>query len=292
MTGLSICIPVYNFNCINSVKILIEQIQKLYLKAEILVIDDASTIKLNNLASFKNQNYTYERLAINIGRAKIRNLLVKKAKFNYILFIDGDSGIPKNFIENYVPIIKKQPDTIICGGRIHFKPLIRKKKLRYNYGTKFEEKLSLIRNQRPYHSFMTNNFVSPKRILEKTPFNEELTKYGHEDTFFGYDLKKNNVNIIHMDNPIIHLDIDTNKEYIKKIKCSIENLILLKSKCPEFVEHSKLLTLITNYSILRLKATKKSSNFLSKFFEIITKQTSSTYSFQLFKLFYTISFYK
>ena len=289
MKSLSICIPIYNFNCIESIKILCKQISSLKLDAEILVTDDASDVKLNELSNFNNPFYTYEKLSKNIGRSKIRNLLVEKSKFDYILFLDGDSGIPENFIKNYLQNIENNPNSVICGGRIHQKLLKNTGRLRYNYGVKFEDTKFSVRNEKPYFCFTTNNFTSPKAILKNTPFNEELTKYGQEDTFFGYELKNNYVNIIHIDNPVIHLNLESNLKFIEKTKQSIENLILLKTKYPEFIEFSKLLTTINNYKVFRLKPIKNIAAIFSNLFEFITKHTSNIYSFQLFKFFYIIS---
>lgn len=289
MKSLSICIPIYNFNCIESIKILCKQISSLKLDAEILVIDDASDVKLNELSNFKNPFYTYEKLSKNIGRSKIRNLLIEKSKFDYILFLDGDSGIPENFIKNYLLNIESNPNSVIRGGRIHKSEYKNVGRLRYNYGVKFEDTKFSVRNEKPYFCFTTNNFTSPKAILKKIPFNEELTKYGQEDTFFGYELKKNHVKIIHIDNPVIHLNLESNLKFIEKTKQSIENLILLKTKYPEFIEFSKLLTTINTYKVFRLKPIKNIASILSKFFEFITKHSSNAYCFQMFKLFYTIS---
>ncbi|MFC4721533.1 glycosyltransferase family 2 protein [Geojedonia litorea] len=292
MKGLSICIPIYNYNCIDSVRTLCEQIRHLSVNCEILLIDDASTISLDELANFQHQFYTYEKLAKNIGRSKIRNLLVKKSKFNHVLFIDGDSGVPEKFIENYMLHIENHPEAIICGGRIHQKKLSKTKRLRYNYGVKYEDTKSSQRIKKPYHRFMTNNFVVPKEIMKTIPFNEELLNYGQEDTFFGYELRKNQVEIIHIDNEVAHLNLETNQEFIEKSKHSIENLIYLKTKYPEFVEYSKLLSTITKFRIFRLSFIKNYSYSFSKFFEFITRHSGNIYSFQMFKLFYTISLIK
>lgn len=292
MEGLSVCIPVYNFNCITTVIDLCKQIETLSIPAEVLVIDDASTVELKAMAHFKHPLYSYEKLNKNVGRAKIRNLLAKKATYHHVLFLDGDSGIPLLFIPNYINAIKKHPSEIIYGGRIHAKTEDKSKMLRYNYGVRFEDKKALIRSRKPYHSFMTNNFIVTKDVLEKIPFKEELVAYGHEDTFFAYELKKHGLPIIHMDNPVLHLDLDTNGDFIEKTKAGIKNLILLKSNHPEFMEYSKLLSLINNSSFLKSKITRLAANNLSKVFEYISKKTGLTNSFQLFKLFYTISLYK
>lgn len=289
---LSILIPVYNYNCINSVKELCLQIEKLSLIAEVLVVDDASTQELIDLSNYKNPIYSYEKLPNNIGRSKIRNLLVKKAKFDFVLFIDGDSKVPENFIENYITEAKTYTNTVLYGGTINNPPTSNKDKLRYNYGVKFEHKNKNYRNKKPYHSFRTNNFFSPKYIIKQIPFYEKLSNYGQEDTFFGYELKNSHVDIIHIDNPVIHLNSDSNKAYLAKTKSSLENLIFLKNEYPDFIEYNRLLSLINNFGFLQTTFIKKISCYIYSFFEGITKTTSNTYSFQLFKLFYTISIFK
>ncbi|WAC03341.1 glycosyltransferase [Lacinutrix neustonica] len=97
MEGLSVCIPVYNFNCIATVIDLCKQIESLSIPAEVLVIDDASPVELNAIAHFKHALYSYEKLNKNVGRAKIRNLLAKKATYYHVLFLDGDYWYSKLF---------------------------------------------------------------------------------------------------------------------------------------------------------------------------------------------------
>lgn len=284
MNGLSICVPVYNFNCIESIKALCEQIENLDIKAEVLVIDDASKVELTELKNFDNQYYYYEKLNQNIGRSKIRNLLGGKANFNHILFIDGDSGIPENFTKTYIQHIEKHPNSVICGGRIHKLFSNSKKSLRYNYGVKYEDTKASDRQIKSYNAFMTNNFVVPKQILKNIPFNEELNQYGHEDTFFGFELEKNKVPILHIDNPVIHLELESNTEYLQKTKQAIQNLVILKKQYPEFIKHTTLLNTAKRFMFLKVI-----SSFFSKLFENISEKTGSPSSFQLFKLFYLIS---
>lgn len=284
MIGLSICIPVYNFNCIASIKVLCEQIENLDINAEVLVIDDASKVQLTELMNFSNQYYFYEKLNNNLGRSKIRNLLGENANFNHILFIDGDSGIPKNFIKTYIQYIKKHPNSVVCGGRIHKLFSNSKKGLRYHYGIRYEDTKASDRQIKSYNAFMTNNFIVPKQILKDIPFNEELNQYGHEDTFFGFELEKNKIPILHIDNPVIHLELESNHEFIKKTKLAIKNLVFLKNRYPKFVEYVKLFKASSQLKFLKVIAP-----FLSKTFEFVSKKTSNAFSFQLFKLFYIIS---
>lgn len=289
MNGLSICIPVYNFNCIKSVEALCDQIRLLNLDAEVRVVDDASNKDLTELLNFKHPNYNYEKLVYNLGRSRVRNYLAKRSKYNHILYLDGDSGIKDGFLDIYAKQILKTPNAVICGGRYHAEKPCKSQILRYRYGLQFEEVNAEQRKKHPYKSFMTNNFIAPKQILIDIPFNEKISLYGQEDTFFGYELNKNNIDIVHINNPITHLDIDTNLTFIEKTKNSIKNLIRLQNLHPEFIEYSKLLNFIENNKILKSLFTKNLSNKLAGFFEKAAVKYGNVYSFQLFKLFYTIS---
>lgn len=96
--------------------------------------------------------------------------------------------------------------------------------LRWLHGIRREQFSAKERNSEPNKSFMTNNFLISKTIFNKVRFDETITSYGHEDTLFGYELKKNNIIINHIDNPLIHLGLESNEEFIKKTKEGIENL--------------------------------------------------------------------
>lgn len=292
MNGLSICIPVYNFNCLPAVKTLCNQIENLELSVELLVVDDASTKDFPDLSNFKNSNFTYEKLSINKGRSGVRNHLAKKSKYNYILFLDGDSGIKNSFLKNYLSQIKKNEQTVFYGGTIHSKATNNINGLRYNYSETFEFKDAQERSKIPYQSFRTNNFIVPTAVILSIPFNEKIRQYGHEDTFFAYELKKNKIAITHIENPVIHLDLPNNEDFIKKTKASIRNLMELNKTYPELTEFIKILKFIKRYKLFNLKLLNYFWLTLSNIFEFLSIKTNNAYTFQLFKLFYTTSIYK
>jgi hypothetical protein len=289
MNGFSICIPVYNFNCLESVKSLCKQIQTLDVSAEVLAVDDASDLEFYDLANYENKNYNYERLEHNLGRSKIRNYLAQKSKYSHILFIDGDSGIQDNFLNSYLVALTKNRNAIIYGGTIQPEKSNKTKGLRNNYSAHFEFKPPSKRNEKPYLNFRTNNFVVPKEVILKTPFNENLNKYGHEDTFFAYEMRQKNIKVVHIDNPVIHFDNGSNSDFIQKTKESIENLVLIYKEHPEFIEYNELLKFVKTKQILNYKVSKKVSNVFSKVFETLARNTNNTYFFQAFKLFYITS---
>jgi len=86
------------------------------------------------------------------------------------------------------------------------------------------------RKNRPYNYFFSANFLIHKKLFSNILFNENLFKYGHEDTLFALDLKRKNIQITHIDNFVFHKGIELNNIFIKKTKESVENLFYLYQK--------------------------------------------------------------
>jgi hypothetical protein len=51
-----------------------------------------------------------------------------------------------------------------------------------------------------------------------------LKQYGHEDTLLGYQLKKAGVEILHINNGLLHEGLESNRDFLNKTKLGIENL--------------------------------------------------------------------
>jgi glycosyltransferase involved in cell wall biosynthesis len=223
---LSICIPIYNFNVVPLIEALSAQIDQLALPCELICIDDASSNEYKETNKTACSKHRYIELNENIGRSRIRNLFLQHANFPYLLFLDCDALIiKKDFIQTYVQTIENENPAIICGGRIYDEEYPGKaKRLRWVYGHKKESQAAHIRKAAPNKSFMTNNFVVKKSILSSIKFDESLSQYGHEDTLFGYELKKHNILIHHIENPILNGDVEDNSLFIYKTEQGLENL--------------------------------------------------------------------
>ncbi len=222
---ISICIPVYNFNVSQLLYELELQSKNINSQIEIILIDDCSSEEFKIINESSCKKHTYIELKKNIGRAKIRNLFLKYAQFENLLFIDCDSLIvSKEFLSAYLFAIENE--NIICGGTVYTQLRPAKNKiLRWKYGMKKESQSFVARNLKPNKSFMTNNFLIGKKILANIKFDERLNDYGHEDTLFGFELKKKNINIKHIENPVMHNHIEDNAEYLQKTEKAIINLI-------------------------------------------------------------------
>jgi len=230
---ISFLIPIYNFNVTNLVVEINQQAQKLDINYEIILVDDCSTSYLEvneQLASYNNVRFI--KLSKNYGRSKIRNYLAELAIYNNLVFLDCDSGIVNyNYVENYIQNIKHE---IIYGGRIYQqKPPTKELYFHWFYGTNREVKSLEDRQKEPNIGFQTNNFLIKKDLFLKIKFNENLKGYGHEDTLFGYELKKRKIEISHIDNPVIHLGLETTQEFLSKTKNGIINLLKLSELYPK-----------------------------------------------------------
>jgi hypothetical protein len=100
------------------------------------------------------------------------------------------------------------------------------------------------RNSHPNKSFMTNNFLIKKEILDQIKFDERITAYGHEDTLFGYCLMKKHIQIKHIENPVLHGSLENNSAFLKKTESGIINLSRMLKHLgnePGFIESVKML---------------------------------------------------
>ena len=97
-----------------------------------------------------------------------------------------------------------------------------------------------------------NNTVIKKTSFDKVKFDSHLTKYGHDDTQLSYQLSQFNLKLKHIDNPVEHGDIDSNKEYISKSKSSLENLVVLYDDGKINTDFSRLISLLLLLNKLKL----------------------------------------
>ena len=228
---LSICIPVYNLDVKKLVFSLDEQRKKCNFLCQIILIDDTSSHdfiqKNSNLHHIAD---VYILLEKNVGRAKIRNLFLPYSTYDYLLFLDCDSTIINDyFLEKYFTQIADNQATVICGGNDYPRQKPEQNYLlRWTYSHQKESREAREKAQK--QSFMTNNFVVKKIIFQQIKFDEKLTQYGHEDTLFGYELKKKNIEIKHIENPVMNDVLDTNEAFLQKTELGLENLAFLVKK--------------------------------------------------------------
>lgn len=179
---VSIIVPVYNAEkflelCITSI------INQSYNDIELILIDDGSTDNSGKICdeyALKDERITVFHCRNN-GVSAARNIGLDNAKGKYIIFIDSDDYVEKNYIEELVKAIESDKNELaICGIKEieNKKVKIRKKRAKLT-GNFYEDYFSLI-------DFLCVPFakIFLSEIIEKNKirFNEKLS-YAEDEIF-------------------------------------------------------------------------------------------------------------
>jgi len=252
--SISVLIANYNWDLSALINEIHRQCVSAKVPFEILCYDNSidSTYETDNQKLNDLENVTYRLEHHHVGRSQNRNKLAQDTKLDWFLFLDGDSAIPSSdFIEKYLTTSKSA--MVVCGGTAYAeKPADENHLLRWTYGKQREEISAEKRNENSNSGFSSFNFLIKREAFELVGFNNELTQYGHEDTLFGQELWKNHFNILHINNPLIHLGLDENQVFLEKTKEALQNLkILIDSKVLD--NESKLTSYYLKLSKTRTK---------------------------------------
>lgn len=231
---ISILIPTYERDCSRLVYELNAQCEKLtkeygqFFQYEIIVSDDCSSVT--------HYEYLKEKLAIdshcqlihqtkNKGRSTNINILVRDAKYEWIILIDDDAEIcTTDFIEQYWK--HRQDADVICGTlRNPDCKISTGHELRFVYEQSAERRRTIdYKNCHPYEAFTTFNIMFKKKVLQLVPFDERCKEYGYEDALLGIILEIKGFSILHINNPLIHSGIDSNIVFLQKTEASLRTL--------------------------------------------------------------------
>lgn len=240
---ISILIPVYNQDVNNLVARLSAGLSHLQKGGEIIVMEDGSHAEylqqnapIANLPGVRHIIQTKNR-----GRLKIRLLLAQEAQGEWLLFLDGDSGIPnEDFLLRYEAALQAHK-AIIVGGRVYQStpPEDCTLRLHWKYGTQRESRHPDKKHQ---PAFMTNNFVIAATLFKQLDFGDHWEGYGHEDTWIGVKLEQASVHVDFINNQVIHEGLERNDVFIRKSGNALVNLKKISQKLPstQLAQHVKL----------------------------------------------------
>ena len=233
---LSILLPVYNWNVGPLVRDLHEQALQLALPFEIRVYDDASPLGYGAWKSVGELPQVVVRCsAQNEGRARLRNRLASDARGNWLLFLDADAAPPDAyFLGRYWQ--QRHRASVLCGGTAYADapPEAPEQYLRWHFGRHREQRTAARRTKAPYAAFSTFNFMIRRETFRAIRFDDSLRHYGHEDTLFGWELERRGIAIHHLDNPLLHLGLDSAAQFLEKTRQGIRNLHRLRQRHPGF----------------------------------------------------------
>lgn len=296
---LSILIPVFNQVITDLIKELKDQGEKLTILFEILIFDDASDAYFHEQNRIVGdwENVTLITSEKNLGRAGARNKLANQANYPFLLFIDSDAAIPDtHYIQNYIPYLKE--GVVICGGTEYENSPPKQEELilRWKYGKNREALSAKRRNKNPRAGFSGFNFLIDKNLFLSVQFHGELLDYGHEDTLFGYELMKKEAKVLHTDNPLIHLGLESTEIFVEKTRAGLKNLYQISTKHGEEQDFIKMIRLLRFFFRMKKIGILPLPNQLNKkILHILEKKLMHSNPnllwFDLFKLLYFSSIY-
>lgn len=193
---------------------------------EVIVVDDCSSDETQDY--FKNHstdytNISYIRNNPNKGLASSRNVGIRAAKGDILVFLDNDLLVNFNFLEEHLKHHKAEKNIALVSD-ITYQPEDLEKT---NFGRYIQSRAIGYRSAKNMRNIDTNNLPgnffagggsSCKRddAFKIGLFDENLKKYGSEDELFGHRLKKENVRIKYCkEAKIIHYDSNILPQYWK-----------------------------------------------------------------------------
>lgn len=267
---LSVLIPTYNYNAFPLVEEIQQQCTKLQIEFEILVYNDGGKLFLDENAKINTiENCQFIDNQENIGRTQSRNFLAQKSKYNWLLFLDADVlPVNSDFINQYIKAINTSY-SVFCGGyNYKIESKTESTILRYKYGVKRESLNAFERNKNPYTYIFSGNILIQKKCFLKANYSKENNYYGM-DIYFSYQLMILKIDVVHIDNPIFHLGLETNEFFFDKCIQSVKSrkaLLLEEPKIEEMNNLLKYYKTICNYKL------KGFTSLIFKAFEPLLKK--------------------
>ncbi|MFP4134896.1 MAG: glycosyltransferase family 2 protein [Halothece sp.] len=187
----SIIIPTYNRQpilekCIEALENQVMTDQHLVSGYEIIIVDDGSTDE--TISWLKQQSFPHVRFfqQDHQGPATARNLGIKKAQGEIIIFIDSDLVVTENFIQSHGNCLSQNYDSAFTYGRVINTS---------NFENPTAEPYKLTDFSAAY--FATGNVAIHRQWLEKAGlFDPQFQLYGWEDLELGVRLKKLGLKLI------------------------------------------------------------------------------------------------
>lgn len=230
MIGLSILIPVFNYDVRPLVRTLLAQVADWHGPVEIHCLDDGSgeAFRQQNRELARVPGVQYRELDRNIGRAAIRNQLAAAARYAWLLLLDNDSRLPDGqFLARYAAACHHAP--VLSGGTTYepAPPSEAALRLRWLYGLHREARPAAVRQRAPHGQLTLNNLLIQTKVFRQSGLDENLTRYGHEDTKFGWLLRRANIRVYHLDNPVLHDGLEPAPVFLQKTHDAVRNLVQL-----------------------------------------------------------------
>lgn len=266
---LTIIIPLYNK--VNYIISTLESIlEKMPREIEVIIIDDCSTDgsvdKLEDYIdkNFKAKNIKFLKNNRNIGVSATRNKGLKISNGKYIMFLDADDKLKKNFYGDVLPLLQNEDLEMICLTReysslkkieVDYKEILPLEKIKISdsfyeiedFGKVLEKKIFL---------GGSGEIITPKKLIERELFNEKLSLMEDYDFYFKV------------------------LEKIKKVHFYIKPVVIIEDIVDQSLSSKKIkINEISSFFILENSYLKKNLKLLKRIFWILIYSNISRLDF-------------
>ena len=223
---LSVLIPTYNYDAHALVHAMVRLAKVESIDAEVIVGDDASTSETEWMSEVEHEEgVRVIHAPTNLGRARIRNFLADAAEGEWLLIVDADAAVPETFsLKKYLEAGAAAP--VVCGGLYH--PDVNpnpEATLRYKYERNADRyRAATVRSQHPHRKLSTFNLLVRRDVFLTIRFDERCTDYGYEDALFGAQLGVRGIPVAHIDNPLVHMGLESNWVFLAKTETAMHTL--------------------------------------------------------------------
>lgn len=197
---ISVIIPAYNRENVIERAIKSATVQT-YSNLEIIIVDDASTDNTKDkVRQINDKRIVYLSHKTNRGASTARNTGIKKARGEYIAFLDSDDQWFAQKLEKQIAVLKKNFDCSVIYSRYY---IIKGKKKKLSVWPEIKKHQGKLNSQLLIGNFITtSSTLLKKEILEKSGlFDEKLPAY--QDWEFFLRLSKF-TNYAFIDEPLLN----------------------------------------------------------------------------------------
>jgi hypothetical protein len=174
------------------------------------------------------------RFHANRGRAQARNRLIRCASGRYILFVDADMmPADDRFLSRYLDIARRESAAIVFGGfTTRGSAVTRQTRLHHDLSERADCLPAIDRSLRGAYAVASNNLLVRADVLARHAFDPDFTGWGWEDTEWAVRATDDGFGLIHIDNPAVHVGLDTTETVLKKYREAGMNLCRMVRRHP------------------------------------------------------------
>ena len=175
------------------------------------------------------------RLSANEGRAKGRNRLVRHARAQHLLFLDGDMAPDApDFLARWVEAARAGAAVAFGGFTVDAAPASAATAVHREMARRSDCLRAALRRRSPEKYVFTSNLLVRRDVIASEPFDEGFAGWGWEDVEWAMRVSRR-WPIEHLDNTATHLGLDTVEALARKYEQSAANFARVRAAHPDIV---------------------------------------------------------